>query len=405
MRSYIVIAKVLLRRPRGSALVILQLIFTFAFASNSGHMIQDRLDRIQRPTGDFHHVFYVQVIPNERSDFFQNMIERDLSVIRNLEGVVSATSSYAIPLSKVGFSARYYASNTIPLDQQNEFLVMANFFGVDEHAINTLGLTLVDGRDFSKDDIVNTSLEGEVETINVIVSKKLGETLFPGESALGKHIRGKKKKSLLIVGVIEGLIGWPNWTYSGNSILIPDVVANKSRFYLIRAKKDKFDLLVKSVPSVLNRLDARRIIYSSVKMKDQYYKVYSNDRIMIRSLVIFSLALVLMNMLSVYALSSLRFIQRKNMVSMRRALGARRIDIVHYFLAELFVISLIANSVGVIGAISTSYYLNLEFDLPLLSIEGVILWVCVFTFLNLISGIIPSIRASRVLPSLAAKAN
>jgi hypothetical protein len=63
----------------------------------------------------------------------------------------------------------------------------AYYFG-DEHTLNTLGLKLIAGRNFTADEIANRT-ETDIGAIDsVIVTKALADKVFPGGDALGKSI-------------------------------------------------------------------------------------------------------------------------------------------------------------------------------------------------------------------------
>ena len=99
------ILSALTRHKTGTLLVVLQTAFSFAIIVNAMFIVQDRIAKIDRPTGmDNHDLIAAQVRgANESYDASAN-ITRDLAMLRGLPGVVDATVINQIPLSSSGSS-------------------------------------------------------------------------------------------------------------------------------------------------------------------------------------------------------------------------------------------------------------------------------------------------------------
>ena len=109
------------------------------------------------PGVDVPNIFLVGWVPS--SDRFQGetTIREDLGVLRSLPGVKAATVVNAVPLSGGG-------SSTSIFTEPNEKGTRAdiNYFEVDEHGLDTFGVTLTEGRNFDP-TIVTKPQAGQVE--------------------------------------------------------------------------------------------------------------------------------------------------------------------------------------------------------------------------------------------------
>jgi len=82
----------------------------------------------------------------------------------------------------------------------------------------------------------------------------------------------------------------------------------------------------------------------------------------------------------------------------RRALGARKGDILSYFLTENFLISAAGVMVGSVLAMGMSWWLVRHFEMRLLPIDFVLAGVLMLLLLGQAATLAPALRASRVPP-------
>ena len=95
--------------------------------------------------------------------------------------------------------------------------------------------------------------------------------------------------------------------------------------------------------------------------------------------------------------------ERTREIGIRKAVGAKRRDILRQFLFEAAVISLIGSGIGTVGGYIISRFVS-GFDMggqaitAVVSPDIVILAISVATFIGLVSGIYPALRAGRLNP-------
>jgi putative ABC transport system permease protein len=97
-------------------------------------------------------------------------------------------------------------------------------------------------------------------------------------------------------------------------------------------------------------------------------------------------------------LSSFWVGQRRKQIGVRRALGARKSDILSYFMTENFLIALAGVVVGVVLALGMNQWMLTKFEMERLSFTYVLAGVVVLLGLGQAAVFAPALRASRVSP-------
>ena len=169
----------------GTLLIMLQIALTLAIVCNALFIIQQRVSRLSSPSG----VVESQVlrIQNQWVDgssvSYGALVTGDLDVLRHVSGVVDAYATNSLPLSQGGSSTGV----TLKPGQRGPTAQSAFYFG-DAHALPTLGLRLIAGRNFRPDEISQIQASDQPIPPAVIITKALADKLFPGTSALGKQV-------------------------------------------------------------------------------------------------------------------------------------------------------------------------------------------------------------------------
>jgi putative ABC transport system permease protein len=144
------ILSAMLRNKTGAILIALQIALTLAIVCNAVFIIHDRLTQLARNPGlDVENMVGVSMSAYKPDYNADSAVKADLEVMRNLPGVVDATYSQSIPLSGGGWSdgatdhPEVNAKSSMPM----------GVFHMDEHGLNTLGVKLIEGRNFSHEEI------------------------------------------------------------------------------------------------------------------------------------------------------------------------------------------------------------------------------------------------------------
>jgi putative ABC transport system permease protein len=107
--------------------------------------------------------------------------------------------------------------------------------------------------------------------------------------------------------------------------------------------------------------------------------------------------------LGIFGLAAFNVSTRTKQIGTRRAVGARRTDILRYFLAENWLITSAGVVVGCVLALLLGYWLSTTFELPRLKLYYLLLGVVVLWTVSLLAALRPARRASLVSPAIATR--
>ena len=226
--------RALMRNKTGAILIALQIAVTMAIMVNAVSIMQERGRVMSRASGvDEHNIFSIASV-GFAEDFNERVtIEEDLAAIRDLPGVRNAIQSNSVPLSGGGWSM---SLQTEPGDEIDGTGVAIYF--VDEHGLDTFGVKLIAGENFSATDIEWRERADTAWPAKVIITHAMAKALYPDEpeSALGKTVYINNNESLTITGIIEQMQApWNGWDGVERVMLVPTHTLFGSTRYIVRA--------------------------------------------------------------------------------------------------------------------------------------------------------------------------
>ncbi|WP_448212156.1 ABC transporter permease [Colwellia sp. MEBiC06753] len=343
------IFRALLRNKIGALLIAIQIAFTMAIIVNSVFIIYERSQETKRPSGvDEANSFYINSSGFGANFAAKATIETDLAAIRALPGVVDAIQINAIPISGGGWSMGLQTKPGAEHDGAGVAVYM-----VDEHGLNALDVQLIAGENFTKTDIRWRANAQSDWPDNIIVSKAMAERLFPEldyAQTVGKTVYINDNEPMIIKGIIDQLQApWVGWDNLESSMLSPEYLERSSARYFIRTEPGRRDDIMKTVEELLAQ-NKQRVVDGMRSLEYVRERSYRNHTAMIKILTTVIITLTIVTSLGIVGLASFSVNRRKKQIGIRRALGARKADILRYFMVENFLIS----GVGVIlGAILT----------------------------------------------------
>jgi len=337
--------RAMLRNKTGAVLIALQMAVTMAIMVNAVSIMQERSRMMARPSGiDEHNIFAISSI-GFAADFNERAaIEADLAGIRAMPGVIDAIQSNSMPLSGGGWSMSLQTEPGEEIDGTG----VAVYF-VDEHGLNTFGLNLRSGENFSETDIVWRERSDTQWPDKTIITRAMAEALFPDEpdSALGKTVYINSDEPLTITGIIETMQApWNGWDGVERVMLVPNHTLFNGTRYIIRTEPGKRDELMPQVEKFLADSNKSRIVRSMRTMDETRERSYRQDASMIKILTFTIILLITITSLGIVGLASFSVNRRTRQIGTRRALGATRTAILQYFMTENFLISLVGVVIG-----------------------------------------------------------
>ncbi|AVI66749.1 ABC transporter permease [Shewanella sp. WE21] len=387
----------LLRSKSGPVLLLIQIILSVAIVANASFIIQERLALMQRDSG----IKESEVLTFSLFNFdplidktAQNKI--DQQILRGLPNVIDATSTNMLPLSGGGWSS------TLNLgpdpDSAKSTPQFAMYLGTD-HTIETLGIKLIEGRNFYPHELKD-NLDSPSRL--AIISSVLAKAIWPDESALGKVLYEGKDAQITVIGVVEKLQGaWIDSSSLENSVI--QNVDYGSSSYMVRAKPEFHAELKDTIKKALMAENPNRVLdgFKSIEaLKDSSYR---DHKLMITVLTMMVVLLLLITSLGLTGMVMFNIQRRTKQIGTRRALGAKKRDIISYFLVENYLICLAGGVLGGLLAIQLGQQLMKIYSLPMLDLSYPLITVAGLFIVTTLAVYLPARKAANISPATATR--
>ena len=403
------ILSALLRNKTGAILVALQVALSLAILANALHIVGERREAAARPSGvaEEQAVFSISVrnLVNASPEQQLATQNREIDLIRAVPGVVAAANVNQIPMSQSGWN------NSVAIDRkQVDESAPSSFYFSNDSLVKTWGLKLVEGRDFLPGEYIDIDANTEVYPRHVIITRALAEKLWPGLPATGKTMyfgTGEDAIEVRVVGVVERL-QTQNAQVSEHgeySSIAPMRVYGSGRdtLYTVRTEPGQRERVIREVEAALRKASATPMILESITLDKYRAGRYRADMALSWMLVTVSVLLLLITASGIVGMASLWVTQRRKQIGVRRALGARKTDILRYFVTENFMIT----SAGVVGGVLLGVALNQllvsKLEMARLPLGYLAAGAVVFWSLGVIAVYGPAWRAASISPALATR--
>lgn len=398
------------KHKAGVVLIALQIALTLAIVCNAVFIIGQRIQRVHRTTGlDENNLFLVSQqwvgAPTGDDagsiDKLDTMLREDLATLRGLPDVASVAPINSLPLLNSSWTG---SMATKPGDGQIKGNLHTAYYFSDDQVLETLGLRLVAGRAFRASDVRHWGFRDQSQPDMVIVTRAIADKLFPG-GAVGKtvYLNGGAKPTT-IIGVVERMQvpatgSWAN-NFAWYSTLVPTRLNGNFARYAIRAKPGRLEAAMREVTPALYKTDPMRVLDDdSVRSFAQIReRAYRSDIGMAVLMGVICLILVAVTAAGIVGLTSFWVGQRRKQIGVRRALGARKIDILRYFQTENLMIAGAGAVVGVGLAIGLNSLLMRHFEMDRMPILYVLVGVVLVMGLSQAAVFAPARKASNVSP-------
>ncbi|HEY4306761.1 MAG TPA: ABC transporter permease [Gemmatimonadaceae bacterium] len=329
---------------------------------------------------------------NAQSAQFFMRLEEQLAAIPGVNGVSSslvpllAGSNWGSDVSVQGFKK---GPDTDANSRYNE--VGPGYF-------STLGMTVLNGREFTASDVSGAS---KVAVVNETFAKKFGL----GRDAVGKFIGsgGNDSLNMQIVGLIKDA------KYSGVKqemqplFMTPtrqDSTLGSLNFY-VRTAADPAQL-IRAIPGIVSKLDPNLPVDNLKTMPQQIKENVFLDRMISSLSGAFATLATLLAAIGLYGVLAYSVAQRTREIGVRMALGADMGSVRAMIMRQVAWMTLIGCAIGLAGAVlvgrgaASLLYQMTGFDPVIFGGAAVVLAI-----VALGAGYVPARRASRVDPMQA----
>jgi len=394
--------RAMMRNKTGAILIALQIAVTMAIMVNAISIMQERGRMMARPSGvDEHNIFSIASVGFAENFNERVTIEEDLAALRAMPGVVNAIQSNSVPLSGGGWSM---GLQTEP-GENIEGTEVALYF-VDEHAIDTFGLNLLAGENFSATDVTWRERSATDWPDKTIITYAMAEALYPDDpdSALGKTVYIADVQPLTITGIIERMQApWNGWDGVERVMLTPSHTLFGATRYIIRAEPGMRDALMPQVEELLAERNKDRIVRSMRSMDEVRERSYRADSGMIRILTFTIILLIAVTSLGIVGLASFSVNRRTRQIGTRRALGASKVAVLRYFMTENLIISCVGVLLGAALTIGLNMLMIETFSLTRIAWYLVPMAMLLLLIIGQAAVFGPARRASLVPPAVATR--
>ncbi len=319
-----------------------------------------------------------------------------------IKAQASAVEDIAITAPNVGYSGGPFDDN---ITYQGRNYRWGNTEGVTPNYANIVNVTIREGRFITESD--------EEQRRNVmVIGVNAAEALFPGkrDGIVGTEVR-MGGYNFEIIGLLEKRkAGFFGENEEDNAVLIPFRTAQKVApargwiLFVIQARSGQLNEALTQSEDILRR--RRNVKFGDpdnfdIKTADNFVKQFDSIFAMIGlvAIAISSLGL-LVGGIGVMNIMLVSVTERTQEIGIRKALGARRRDIVNQFLLEAMTLTFLGGAIGVVGAIGIAKLVMLIIPSLPASIPAwaVITGLSVSTTVGLVFGVWPARKASRLDP-------
>jgi putative ABC transport system permease protein len=388
------------RHKTAAGLIVLQVALSCAIVCNALFLISLRVERMSLPNDmaqDELLVLKVSGGPDPSTG-----TRADLAALRQVPGVKSAAI-----ISQIPYGDDFWGTRVQLRPEQGAPAVGAVHYRASEGWLQTTGLHLVAGRDFTSNeyqDQAEADASSSPKIPAVIINQALAQRLFPKGNALGQAIYTDGPEPHRVVGVLKTLMSpRPGGQFDAMrfSILLPVRPSFYSGLYLLRVEPAQQAAVMKAAVAALEKQSTDRLVLEKRYFTDMRSDYYRDDRHMAWLMGGVCAGLLMLTAFGIVGLASFWVQQRTRMIGTRRALGATQAQILRYFQLENFLLSSLGILLGMGAAYGISLALMMNYELPrlpwgFLPAGALILWL-----LGQIAVLAPARRAAK-LPPVAA---
>jgi putative ABC transport system permease protein len=300
-------------------------------------------------------------------------------------------------------------------------MLRTQIYNADEATFDALGVKVVEGTGFTAEhtdadtmrlralfktqrEMGQDGLPKDKFNQDVVISRAFGKLAFGDASPLGKLLEDSDGDMYRVIGLIDDFYnpyGWPIHEY------VAFFAARNRSYeggapYLVRTEPGRAAELTRALEDKLVAVNGGRNIRVRTldEVKGQYF---GGQRITVTLMTGIVVLLVLVTSLGIVGLTSFSVTERTRQIGTRRALGARKADIVRHFLLENWVVT----TFGLVLGVGLAYGLNLglmsgaaatKLGWPMVASGLALLWTA-----GILATLAPAVRASRISPAIATR--
>jgi len=406
---------VLYRHSLMPALVLLQVALACAILCNVLFLVQQQLAPMLAPSGIAgDELILIDQMASRQQPWSAAEVRRGEQVLRQVPGVRDASAAFGLPMvSGALMDMALQGGNGVKLG-------VNGYLGAG--LVKTLGLDLVAGRDFLPDEYRDFGMGGDGNSKwdpgasqPIIITQALADQLFDGGQALGKVMSDPGDADghgYRVVGIVRHLLRnqlrLASDGRADNTVLLARRIGSTSMLsFAVRVDPAMKDSVCERVAAAIQHefgdtmkagLVARVSFYN-----ERRAQAFKSERAALWLFAGVTLAVVIVTVVGIMGLTGFWVQKRTRQIGIRRALGARRADILRYFLVENALIVMAGVMVGMLFALLGNGLLMRHYELPRLPWIYLPFGAALMLMLGQIAVLGPALRAARVPPVVATR--
>ncbi len=389
------------RNPIGAVLVALQIAITLAVLVNATAMVSRAVHKIEQPTGiDTRDTFELVIAALSKKFDVASAVEADLSYLRAQPDVAAATVTFGVPMTDDGSGMSVGRT-----PDGRGASVLSGVMPVDEDGLRTLGVRLIAGRNFRADEITTQSpAHPRQGTAEVIVTRSLAHALFPHGHALGGTVYVGGHTPLTIIGIARDFMGPTLGASPYDTVLMPQILTEYANYdLLVRARPGERAAVLRATKRHIGAAHQDAIILYAPTLSSARRQMNLGLRNTAVFLTVLTAIMLIFCSFGIFGLVTFNVASRTRQIGIRRAVGARRRDIVAQFMTENALVLLGGMALGSVLALALGQWLSDHDGIPRLDPWYLLAGVLLLGLVAQLAAWQPALRAARVAPSVATR--
>ena len=335
--------------------------------------------------------------PAEQRAFMRQVMER----MHALPGVQSAGAGFGMPLTNFGFSFSFTIAGRAPLKPEDEPVAEMRF-GTPDY-FTTMGIRVVRGRGFTAQDDANAARV-------LMITQTAAQKFFPSEDPIGKHVTlGMSRDSVRLEGDIIGIVADVKQSSLATTTLpqfwAPYEQWPMSNMNVVLHTTRDVQAVAADARRAIAELDPDLAVAHVATLEDIVAESVAQPRFYMVLLTAFAVVAILLAAIGIYGVIAYLVGQRAREIGIRIALGASPSRVVNMVVREGVAMVTVGIVVGVVGAIALTQLMGaLLFDTKATDPMTYALVALMLGAVALIASSVPALRAARVDPALAMRA-
>ena len=388
-------------RALSGVLVVTQVAVALVLLTGAGLLIQSFAHALKVDVGfNPDNVVTTRVAlprPHRASDEAALQIrERLLQAMRDIPGTTSASLAAATPFQGgLPINAFTLEKDTLPpgAPQPGAFRVIAT-----PGYLETLGLTLAEGRFFQESDVTNTRP-------NFVVDQSFAKKYFPGQSAIGgRFVFGPRPQNdadwPTIIGVVKDVPHNGVEEKSGNPFIYQVMAGGRPGVLTLFLRNTRpADQVVSALREKIRAIDPAIPIFDAGPLSKAVDSSFDSRRALMLLLTAFAGLALFLSALGIYGVLAYDVSQRTREIGVRRAIGASHGGIIGLILSQGLWKAGVGVIIGLVGAaLLSSYMTSLLFNVKPTEPMVYVLVSLVLIAVAALASYLPAWRATRIDP-------